>query len=205
MWPRNIKERNKALYLYKNYFCLIWKSQGVSFIKAIEELKPNFKTVETCSGEKNIISLFKYEFIPQKIEYQLTNFTAYDLETQISDRAKPYSVFLIRLFKLVGKYNRDITPYEKEKSKTDTFVFDGGKYVSNAIVFSLKLNDDVRKVENKIVQYTLQHDAHNGSGFDTWIILKNLPCDKPIVDSIENGKCIIELKVFNGYVGTNKK
>ena len=48
--------------------------------------------------------------------------------------------------------------------------------------------------------------AHNGSGFDTWIILNNLPCDKHIVgDIIKNGKGIISLKVFNGYINKNNK
>ena len=45
--------------------------------------------------------------------------------------------------------------------------------------------------------------AHNGSGFDTWIILNNLPCDKHIVDIIKNGNGIIELKVFNGLIHKN--
>ena len=35
--------------------------------------------------------------------------------------------------------------------------------------------------------------------FDTWIILNNLPCDKHIVDFIENGKGVISLSVFDGY------
>ena len=47
--------------------------------------------------------------------------------------------------------------------------------------------------------------AHNGSGFDTWIVLNNLPCDKHIVDIIKNGKGIISLKIFNGYIEKNKK
>ena len=42
--------------------------------------------------------------------------------------------------------------------------------------------------------------AHNGSGFDTWILLNNLPCDKHIVNISKNGKGIIELKVFNGLI-----
>ena len=42
--------------------------------------------------------------------------------------------------------------------------------------------------------------AHNGSGFDTWIVSNNLPCDKRIIDIIKNGKGIIELKVFNGLI-----
>ena len=37
--------------------------------------------------------------------------------------------------------------------------------------------------------------AHNGSGFDTLIILNNLPCDKHIVGDInKNGKGIFFLK-----------
>ena len=47
--------------------------------------------------------------------------------------------------------------------------------------------------------------AHNGSGFDTWVILNNLDCDKHIVNIIRNGKCIIELKVFNGYINKNNE
>ena len=57
----------------------------------------------------------------------------------------------------------------------------------------------------KIVEYNLQLHAHNGSGFDTWIVLDNLPCDKHIVDIIKNGKGINELKVFNGLIYKNNK
>ena len=48
--------------------------------------------------------------------------------------------------------------------------------------------------------------AHNGSSFDSWIILSNLPCDKHIVgDIIKNGKGIISMKIFNGYNEKIKK
>ena len=33
-FPRSVTERNKTLRLSNNHFCLIWKSQGVSFIQA---------------------------------------------------------------------------------------------------------------------------------------------------------------------------
>ena len=63
-----------------------------------------------------------------------------------------------------------------------------------------------RKVHNKIVEYNLQLHAHIGSGFDVWIISNNLPCDKHMVgDIIKNGKGIIELKVFIGYIQKNNK
>ena len=83
-------------------------------------------------------------------------------------------------------------------------MFDGDNCVSNALDFCLKLKGEERKVKNKIVEYNLQLHAHNGSGFDTWIILNNLPCDKHIVDIIGNGKRIISLKVFNGYIEKRK-
>ena len=52
IWPRNIRERNKALFLYNNHICSIWKSQGVSFNKAIEGIKSNFgrKSNEIIDG-----------------------------------------------------------------------------------------------------------------------------------------------------------
>ena len=51
-----------------------------------------------------------------------------------------------------------------------------------------------------MLEYNLQLHAHSGSGFDTWIVLNNLPCDKRIVNIIKNGKGIIEMKIFNGYI-----
>ena len=61
------------------------------------------------------------------------------------------------------------------------------------------------KNQNRIVEYNLQPHSHNGSGFDTWIIIKILPCDKHIVDIIKNSKGMIFWSLFNGYLHTNKK
>ena len=83
--------------------------------------------------------------------------------------------------------------------------FAGDNCIGDSLDFCLKLKGDERKVRNKIVKYNLQMHAHNGSGFDTWIGLNNLPCDKHTVDSIKNGKGIIELKVFNGLILKNNK
>ena len=62
-----------------------------------------------------------------------------------------------------------------------------------------------QKVKNKKVEFNLQLHAHNGSRFDTWIILKKLPCDKHIVDFIKTGKNVIEIKQFIGYVQNSRK
>ena len=39
VFPRTVTNRDSALYLYNNHFCLIWKSEGASFNQAIQELK----------------------------------------------------------------------------------------------------------------------------------------------------------------------
>ena len=44
--PRTVTNRDTALFLYNNHFCLIWKSQGVSFNQALNELKINLKIVD---------------------------------------------------------------------------------------------------------------------------------------------------------------
>ena len=204
VYPRSVTNRDSALYLYNNHFCLIWKSEGVSFNQAIQELKNNFKIVDNYITEENVNSHFKYEFIPKKIETHLTNFIVYDLETHNTDRARPYVFCFYRLSKLTGRYDRDLTADEIEKCRKDTIAFDGDNCVEKALDFCLKLKGDERKLKNKIVEYNLQLHSHNGSGFDTWIILHNLPCDKHIVDIIKNGKGNKELKVFNVYIEKNK-
>ena len=90
VFPRRVTNRDSALYLYKNHFCLIWKSQKISFNQAIREMKDNFKIVDNYISEENVNSHFKYEFIQKKIESHLTNLIVYDLETHITDRARPY-------------------------------------------------------------------------------------------------------------------
>ena len=110
-----------------------------------------------------------------------------------------------RLSKIAGRYDRDPTKEELENSIKDTIAFAGDNCINNALDFYLKLKGDERKVKNKIVEYNLQMHAHNGSGFDTWIVLNNLPCDKHIVDIIKNGKRIFSLKVINGLIYKNNK
>ena len=74
IWPRIISERNEALFLYNNHFCLISKSQSVGFKKVLEETKSIFKMVDNVITEEIVNSHFKIDFIPKKIEFQLTNF-----------------------------------------------------------------------------------------------------------------------------------
>ena len=179
---------------------------GVTFNQAIKELKDNFKMIDNYITEENIKPLFEYIYKPKELASHLTNFIVYDLETHKTDRTRPYCISFYQLGKFAGRYNRDLTPYEKHKCKKGTLVFDGDNCVSNALDILLKLKGEERNVRNKVFEYNLQLHAHNGSGFDTWIILNNLPCDKHFVDFNKIGKDIISLRVFNGYIykGENK-
>ena len=76
-------EKDKSLSLHNNHFCFIWKSEGVSFIKAIKEVKDNFEIFHNFITEENVNSHFQHVFIPKKIESHLTKIIVYDLETII--------------------------------------------------------------------------------------------------------------------------
>ena len=188
--PTTITNRNISLFLSNNHFCLIWKPEGVSFNQAIKELKDNFKIVDNYITEEKVNSHFKYDFIPQKTESHLTNFFLYDLETHTTDRLRPYRISFYRSSKLAGRCNRVLTPYEIDKCKKDTLVFVGDDCITKALDFCLKLKGEERRASpnNKSVEYSFQLHAHNGSGFDTWIILNNFPCDKHIVVIIKKIK-----------------
>ena len=109
IFPRTVTNRNSALYFYNNIFCLLWKSQGVSFNQAIQDLKNNFKIVDNYITEKNVSSCFEYRYKPKKIESHLTNFITYDLETLNTDRARPYNMSFYTLGIIACRYGRDPT------------------------------------------------------------------------------------------------
>ena len=121
------------MFLYNFHFCLIWKSIIVSFKQAIKELIHNFEKVDKFITEENVNSHFKYEYIPKKLESHLNNVIVYDHETHNSDRARPYCISFYRLSKIAGRYKRDPTKEELEKSIKDTIVFAGDNCISTAL------------------------------------------------------------------------
>ena len=177
-FSRSVTNSNNALYMNNNLFCLIWKSEVVSFNQAITELKDDFEVNDNFLTEENVKPHFKYEFIPKKIESYLTNVFVCGLETHNTDRARPYVFCFYRLSEVAGRYNRDLTRDEMDKCKTDTIAFDGDNCVEKALDFCLKLKLEVYKgKKGKVLDYNFQLHAHNGSGFDTCIVLNILPCD----------------------------
>ena len=170
-------------------------------IKQKKEIKNNFKIVDNYITEENVKSLFEYIYNPKKIESHLTKFIVYDLETHNTDRARPYVICFHRLSKLAGRYNCDLTHDEMQKCKKVTITFDGDNCVEKSLDLCPELKgEEHMDKRSKVLEYNLQLHAHNSSGFDTWIVLNILLCDKGIVNIIKNCEVIIELKVFNGYI-----
>ena len=201
VFPRSVTDRNNALYLYNNHFCLIWKSESFSFNQAIIELEKKFVIVDIYITEENVKSHFEYVYKPKKIESHLTKFIVYDLETHNTDKAITYVFCFYRSSILAGRCNRHLTHDERQKCKLDTIAFDGDNCVDKALDFCLKLKgEEFKDKKCKVLEYNLQLHAHNASGFDTWIVLNKLSCDKRFGNIIKNGEGIIELKIFNGYI-----
>ena len=162
VYPRSVTNKNSALFIYNNHFCLIWKSKGISFIRAVKELKDNFKIVDNYITEENVTSHFIYEFIPKKIESHLTTFIVYDLETHNTNRGRPYIMIFYRLNKIADRYERDPTQEELQKSIVDTIAFAGDNCIGKALDFCLKFKGEERKVKKKLLNmifnYTLITD-----------------------------------------------
>ena len=203
--PSNITQRNIALKTHNNHFCLIWKSVGVSFDKAIPELKQNFKVVDNVISDKHVKSYIKYEYKPKKVQSQLTNMIVFDKETFSTIKCVPYANYIYRLSKISGKYYRDISEKEYQKCLNDCIVFKGLDNINKMLDYVLQFKEEPKRINNKIVKYNLYLVAHKGSGFDSYVVLNDLPQWRRVVSLIKNGSGIVSLKIFNGFVDPVKK
>ena len=204
--PRNITQKITALKIHNNHFCLFWNSNGIRFNEVIEnELKPNFKVVDNVVSDKHVKGFIKYEYNPKKVKSPLTNIVVYHLETFNKIRAVPYCSCIYKLSKLSGKYHRVISEQEYQKCLNDCVVFKGTDCINKMLDHVLSFKGEPKKVKNKIVEYNLYLIAHNGSGFDSYVVLNNLPQWRSVVKLIKNGAGIASLKIFNGYVDPVKE
>ena len=204
--PRNLTQGNTSLIIYNNHCCLIWKSNGISFNQVIEnELKPNFKLVDNVISDKHVKSFIKYEYNPKKTKSPLTNIVVYYLETFNKIRAVPYCSCIYKLSKISGKYHQDISEQKYLKCLNDCVVFKGTDCINKMLDHVLSFKGESKKVRNKIVEHNLYLIAHNGSCFDSYVVLNNLPQWRSVVKLIKNGAAIVSLKIFNGYLDQIEK
>ena len=68
---RNITQRNIPLKIHNIHFCLILKTNGISFDRAIKELKDNFRVIDNVISDKHVKSYIKCEYKPKKVQSQL--------------------------------------------------------------------------------------------------------------------------------------
>ena len=202
--PRNITQRNIALKIHNNHFCLLWKSDGISFDRAVKELKENFKVVDNVISDKYVKIYIKYEYKPKKVQSQSTNIIFYDIETFSTIKCVPYANCIYRLGKISGKSYRDISEEEYQKCLNDCIVFKGLDNINKMLDCVLQYKEEPKRINKKIVKYNLYLIAHKGSGFDSYVVLNNLPQWRT-VNLIKNGSGIVSLKIFKGYVNQKMK
>ena len=71
--------------------------------------------------------------------------------------------------------------------------------------YVLQFKGEAKRFNNKIVQYNLYLIAQKRFGFDSYVVLSNLPQWRTVVNLIKNGSGIECLTIFNGYIDENKK
>ena len=128
----------------------------------------------------------------------------YDIETFNTIKCVPYANCIYRLSKISGKYYRDVSEREYQKCLNDCIVFKGLDNINKMLDYVLQYKGEPKTINSKLVKYNLYLIAHKGSGFDSYVVLNNLPQWRT-VKLIKNGSGIVSLKIFNGYVDQNKK
>ena len=91
--------------MYRNHFSLIWKSNGTTFNKSIEEVKLNNKIVNNIISDDHVKSFNKDEYKSKKVQAQLTHLIVFDIEFLNTDRIVPYSICICKINKISNKYN----------------------------------------------------------------------------------------------------
>ena len=71
--------------------------------------------------------------------------------------------------------------------------------------YVLQFKGEAKRINNKIVELKLYLIAHKGSGFDSYVVLNNLPQWRTVVSLIKNGSGIVSVKIFNGVLDPVEK
>ena len=149
--PINITQRNTALEIHNNHFCLIWKTNGICFDGAVKQLKDNFRVVDNVISDKHVKSYNKYEYKPKKVHSQLTNMVVYDIETFNTIKCVPYAKCIYRLSKISSKFYRDISEKEYQKCLNDCIVFNGLDNINKMLDYDLQFKGEAKKLITKLL------------------------------------------------------
>ena len=103
---------------------------------------------------------------------------------------------MYRSSKTPGEINRDLTSAGNQKCDKDTIVFDGTDCFSETIDWLVTFKKEHRKVGKKIVEYEIQLIAHNGSAFDTYVVLFSWSNCHKNVNIVKNGRGRTSLEIL---------
>ena len=101
-------------------------------------------------------------------------------------QAVPYCSCIYKLSKISGKYQQDISEKNYHKCLNDCVVFKGTDCIFEMVGHVLSFKGDPKKIKNKIVEYNLYLIAHNGNGFDCYVVINNLPHWRSVFKLIKN-------------------
>ena len=100
------------------------------------------------------------------------------------------------LSKISGRDDKEITPSQYQKCLEDCIVLKAVTWINEFLDHALGFKEEVEGLNNETIEQNFYMIDHNGSGFDTYIVLKNLPQWRRVVRMIRNGAGIIALNVF---------
>ena len=130
----------------------------------------------------------------------------FDLETLNTIKAIFYANCSYGLSKISGKFLTSIMILLAENLiNVKKIVFFFERTVSKILDYVLQFRVQAKKVNNKNVKNNLYLLAHNGFGFDSFIVINIIPHWRTVVSLIKNGSGNVSLKIFNGYVDRSKK
>ncbi|ESP04495.1 hypothetical protein LOTGIDRAFT_170739 [Lottia gigantea] len=196
--PKKVTEElDWVFYLHKEHFCLIRRNNKALGIKEIED-NYDENVWRTCEDDNAVtqVSLLKLNVFPTIHDDCLY---AWDCETYNENKAIPYSCTLVNLEKLRKMLNR-INNLFPDLKPTDTIPEEFyNKLMTNIVEIFVSTDCIVQMLQRlgKIDQKRITLIAHNASGFDNWIMIKNVK--KLTQCPLKTARGILSLPLTNSF------
>ena len=201
--PWTVKQKNICVHIHRNHYCVIWKkNRRDSLLNGIDEIENNFRYIKNKINENNLKQRIPYRFPKHETINQLENVFVFDLETHNDGEfAEAYAAGLYNVNRLKDKWDKDLTPHELEIEKENVIIFDTstGNCIMNMLKYiSENYEGDERTYIDRdgdeiVSSYRLLLIAHNGSGFDSWVVLNSLTRDITDLKIIKTARGLISL------------
>ncbi|ESP04094.1 hypothetical protein LOTGIDRAFT_171066 [Lottia gigantea] len=208
--PKKVTEElDWVFYIHIEHFCLIRRNNKALGIKEIED-NYDENVWRTCEDDNAVtqVSLLKLNVFPTIPDYCLY---AWDCETYCekeTNKAIPYCCTLVNLEKLRKRLD-DYNNYLRDLSDlNETLDFKPSDPISEEFYNKLMTNiveifvgtdciDQMLQRLGKVDEKRLTLISHNGSGFDNWIMIKNVK--KLTQCPLKTARGILSLPLTNSF------